>query len=116
MSQATDFDVKQVILLDGPFGPAEVRQIREAITRDHSNHARLRDAVTEVQAKEELTPASMVRLGVALYFLGRYYRAIEVLKQADGGALAHYYLAKAYFARGEYQAAAESYQIGRAHV
>ena len=77
-------------------------QIRDAIARDHTNYQRLRDAVGELQAKEEQTPASKVRLGVCLYLLGRYYRAIEVLKQADGGAMAHFYLAKAYFAREQY--------------
>ena len=109
MALAAEFDVKSVVLVNGPFGPAEVRQIREAIARDHSNYARLRDAVAELQSKEEQTPASMVRLGVALYLLGRYYRAIEVLKQADGGAMAHFYLAKTYFARGQYKEAVESY-------
>ena len=109
MALAAEFDVKSVVLVNGPFGPAEVRQLREAIARDHSNYARLRDAVAELQSKEEQTPASMVRLGVALYILGRYYRAIEVLKQADGGAMAHFYLAKTYFARGQYQEAIESY-------
>jgi DNA-directed RNA polymerase subunit alpha len=109
-TQATEFDVKQVVLLNGPFGPVEVRQLREAIAHDHTNFQRLRDAVGELQAKEKQTPASNVRLGVCLYLLGRHYRAIEVLHQADGGAMAHFYLAKAYFARGEYAQAAESYQ------
>ena len=110
MALATEFDVKQVVLLNGPFGPAEVQQIREAIGRDHVNFGRLRDAVAELQAKEEQTPASMVRLGVCLYLLGRYYRAIDVLRQADGGAMARFYLAKSFFAREQFQEAAESYQ------
>jgi len=110
MVTTAEFDVKQAILVSGPFGPAEVRHIREAITKDHVNFQRLRDAVNELQAKDEQTPASMVRLGVATYLLGRYYRASEVLKQADGGAMAHFYLAKSLFARGHYPEAAESYQ------
>ncbi len=110
MALATEFDVKQVVLTNGPFGPSEVRQIRESISKDPANFQRLRDAVNELQAKEEQTPASMVRLGVSLFLLGRYYRAAEVLKQADGGALAHFYLAKSLFARGSYKEATESYQ------
>ena len=51
-----------------------------------------------------------MRLGVCLYLLGRYYRAIEALEQADGGAMARYYLAKCHFARQEYPAAMESYK------
>ena len=65
MVTTAEFDVKQAILVNGPFGPAEVKQIREAISRDHANFQLLRDAVNELQAKEEQTPASMVRLGVA---------------------------------------------------
>ncbi len=110
MVTTAEFDVKQASLMNGPFGPAEVKQIREAISRDHVNFQNLRDAVNELQAKEEQTPASMVRLGVALYLLGRYYRASEVLKQADGGAMAHFYLAKSLFARSHYPEAVESYQ------
>jgi len=110
MVTTAEFDVKQAILVNGPFGPAEVKHIREAITKDHVNFQRLRDAVNELQTKEEQTPASMVRLGVATYLLGRYYRASEILKQADGGAMAHFYLAKSLFARGHYLQAVESYQ------
>jgi DNA-directed RNA polymerase subunit alpha len=110
MVTAAEFDVKQVILVNGPFGPNEVKQIREAVSRDHANFQRLRDAVNELQSKEEQTPASMVRLGVAMYLLGRYFRACEVLKQADGGAMAHFYLAKSLFAREMYNEAVESYQ------
>jgi DNA-directed RNA polymerase subunit alpha len=110
MVTTAEFDVKQAILVNGPFGPAEVKQIREAISKDHANFHQLRDAVNELQAKEEQTPASMVRLGVALYLLGRYYRASEVLRQADGGAMAHFYLAKSLFARSHFPEAVESYQ------
>jgi DNA-directed RNA polymerase subunit alpha len=110
MVTATEFDVKQVILVNGSFGPNEVKQIRESIARDHANFQRLRDAVNELQSKEESTPASNVRLGVALYLLGRNFRACEVLKQADGGAMAHFYLAKSLYAREMYHEAIESYQ------
>ena len=110
MVQSVEFDLKQTVLVNGPFGPAEVRQMQAAIARDHTNYPLLRDAVAELHGKEEQTPASMVRLGVCLYVLGRYYRAIEVLKQGDGGALAHFYLGKSYFARQQYDLAVESYQ------
>ena len=112
MVTTAEFDVKQAILVNGPFGPAEVKQIREAISRDHANFQRLRDAVNELQTKEEQTPASMVRLGVALYLLGRYYRASEVLKQADGGAMAHFYLAKSLFARSQLPGSRRKLPVG----
>jgi DNA-directed RNA polymerase subunit alpha len=109
MVQAVEFNLKQAVLQNDTFGPREVRQMQEVIARDFSQYAVLRDAVNELQAQEEHTPASHVRLGVCLYLLGRYYRAIEVLQQADGGAMAHYYLAKCHFARQEYAPALESY-------
>jgi DNA-directed RNA polymerase subunit alpha len=113
MSQMTELDIKQIVLLNDTFGPREVRQMQEAISRDFSQYAVLRDAVAELQGQqpqEEQSPASRVRLGVSLYLLGRYYRAIEVLSQADGGAMAHFYLAKCHFARQEYTEAVESYR------
>jgi DNA-directed RNA polymerase subunit alpha len=110
MTLAVDFDLKQVVLLNDTFGPREVQQMQEAIARDFSQYAVLRDAVNELQAKnEEPTPASNVRLGVCMHLLGRYYRAIEVLHLADGGAMAHFYLAKSHFAREEFDAALEEY-------
>ena len=90
MSQTVEFDLKQTVLLNDTFGPREVRQMQEAIAHDFSQYAVLRDAVGELQSREDHTPASRVRLGVCMYLLGRYYRAIEMLKQADGGAMAHY--------------------------
>ena len=110
MSQTVEFDLKQIVLLNDTFGPHEVRQMQESIGRDFSQYAVLRDAVGELLGREDHTPASRVRLGVALYLSGRYYRAIEVLTQADGGAMAHYYLAKCHFARQEYAEAVESYK------
>jgi DNA-directed RNA polymerase subunit alpha len=110
MAQATEFEMKQAVLVNGPFGPADVRQMREAIARDHTNYQLLRDAVGELQVREDHSPASMVRLGVCLYLLGRYFRAVEALEQGDGGAMAHFYLAKCRYGRGEYQQAIQSYQ------
>ncbi len=110
MPQTVEIDLKQMVLLNDTFGPREVRQMQEAVGRDFSQYAVLRDAVAELQVREDPTPASHVRLGVCLYLLGRYYRAIEVLKQADGGAMAHYYLAKCHYARQEYPEAVESYK------
>jgi DNA-directed RNA polymerase subunit alpha len=109
MPQTVEFDLKQSVVQNDTFGPREVRQMQEAIGRDFSQYAVLRDAVNELQSREEHTPASNVRLGVCLFLLGRYYRAIEVLCQADGGAMAHYYLAKSHFARQEYPEALASY-------
>jgi len=103
------FDVKQAALFDGTFGPQEIQQIVQAIASDFSQYRLLREAVGELELREDQSPASMVRLGVCLYLLGRYSRAVEALKKGDGGALAHFYAAKALFALERYERAIQSY-------
>ena len=109
MTPTVEYDLKQAVLSSDAFGPRDVRQMQDAIGRDFSQYATLRDAAGELQAREELTPAGRVRLGVCLYLLGRYYRAIEVLQEADAGAMAHYYMAKCYYARQAYADAEREY-------
>ena len=109
MAQALPFDLKQLVLFDGSFGPQEIEQLVEAMADDFSHCRVLREATAELKDKENQSPASMVRLGVCLYLLGRYARAEKALKKGDGGALAHFYLAKTYFAQQQYEAALESY-------
>ncbi|OHB73225.1 MAG: RNA polymerase subunit alpha domain protein [Planctomycetes bacterium RBG_13_63_9] len=109
MGQGLEFDLKQVVLFNGSFGPREIQQLLDAIGSDFSYYRVLREAVEQQQDKPEQSPASMVRLGVCHYLLGRYGKAIAALKQGDGGALAHFYLAKSYAARDEYEAAVHSY-------
>ncbi len=113
MPETQGFDVKHVVLYDGSFGPHEIEQLVRAIAHDQGNFRALRDAVAELQKRENPTPASYVRLGVCLYLLGRYYAAIEALQRGDGGALAHYYLAKAYAARHYFDKALESWEAAR---
>lgn len=109
MAQGLDVDLKQIVVFDGTFGPREIRQLSAAIAADFANYRLLRDAVAELEVKENPSPASMTRLGACLYLLGRYNRAIEALKKGDGGALAHFYLAKAHQALGQSKEAVESY-------
>ena len=113
MAQGLEIDLKQLVLFNGSFGPREIEQLSEAIAEDYSSFRALRDAVAELDAREERTPASNVRLGVCLYLLGRYRRAVEVFKQGDGGALAHFYLAKTYFSLEDYDAAREGYEAAK---
>ena len=70
-------------------------------------------SVAELQKRENPTPASFVRLGVCLYLLGRYYAAIETLQKGDGGALAHFYLAKSYATRHFFDEAVASWDAAK---
>ncbi len=113
MPETEVFDVKQVVLFDGSFGPREISELQQAIAHDHAAFRILRDAVAELQKRENPTPASFVRLGVCLYLLGRYYAAIETLPKGDGGALAHFYLAKSYAARHFFDEAVASWDAAK---
>lgn len=113
MPQTLEFDLKQAVLFNGTFGPREIQQISQAISADYSQFRLLRDAVGELEAREDPSPATNVRLGVCLYLLGRHQRALETLCKGDGGPLAHFYRAKTLCALQRYQEAAEEYQRAR---
>ena len=113
MAEALEFDLKQLVLVGGSFGPREIQQIADAMAVDFSHYRSLRDAVGELEEREDETPASNVRLGVCLYLLGRYTRAVDVLRRGDGGALAHLYLAKCFVALKDCQSALESYDSAK---
>lgn len=113
MAQTLDVDLKQLVLESGPFGPREIQQISEAIAHDFSHYRTLRDAVGELDAREDKTPASNVRLGVCLHLLGRYQRSVDVLKKADGGAVARFYQGKSHFSLQQYKEALENYDAAR---
>jgi DNA-directed RNA polymerase subunit alpha len=110
MVQALATDVKQLVLSGGPFGPAEIKQITDAIAEDFSQYRLLRDAVIEMEAQGEHSPAGAVRLGVCLYLLGRYSPALQMLKSGDGGALALFYQGKGSHALEHFAEAINFYQ------
>ena len=72
MTQMLDFDLKRLVLVNDTFGPREVRQMQDAIARDFSQYPVLRDAVNELQAKEEQTPGQQGAAGSMSIPLGRY--------------------------------------------
>jgi DNA-directed RNA polymerase subunit alpha len=113
MAQLLDFDVRDVVLSDGSFGPNEINQIIQTVSQDPTRLAVLRDAVGELDKRDDHTPASSVRLGVCHYLLGRYRAAIESLQRGDGGALAHYYLGWAHLSLGNYAAAKSSFESAK---
>jgi len=109
MAQDLGVDLKEIVLSGGPFGPQEIKQITSAIAEDFSQYRVLREAVSELELREDRSPAASVRLGVCYFLLGRYAAAITALKAGDGGALVHFYLAKTYYALGQYNDAIASY-------
>ncbi len=92
MSHGLEIDLKEIVLSNSSFGPHEIEQLIRAISEDSAKLAVLRDSVGELEMSENLTPAMAVRLGVCYYLLGRIPRAIDTLRNADGSALALFYL------------------------
>lgn len=114
MAFGQDFDLRQLVLMNCTFGPQEIEHICRSVAAKPANFRVFRDAVNELETKEEeQSPAGMVRLGVCLYFLGRYRRSIDVLKRGDGGALAHFYMAKAHECLKDYAAAEKSFMCAK---
>ncbi|QGJ72182.1 DNA-directed RNA polymerase alpha subunit domain [Planctomycetales bacterium 10988] len=111
MAQAeVELDIKQAIASSSSFGPREIQQIRETLSRDFSQMSRLREGVDELERESELSPAMKVRLGVGSYLLGEYPSAVEALERADGSALALFFLAKSHFALEHFDKAQEAYE------
>lgn len=101
MVHDSSIDLREIVLSNQSFGPQDVERIGNAIADDMTQFALLRDAVNELQSNENLSPATMTRLGVCQVLIGRFSDAESSLRQGDGGALAQYYLGKVYFQRGE---------------
>jgi DNA-directed RNA polymerase subunit alpha len=107
---ATDFDIRQIVVSNSVFGPNEIKNISHAISADYNNFRTLRDATNELAAQSGRTPAASARLGVCQFLIGRYTDAVQTLTNADGGALTHFYLGKAYLALDRYSEALTAYE------
>jgi DNA-directed RNA polymerase subunit alpha len=106
-------DLREVVLSNSSFGPVEIEAISRFIAEDSTRHATLRDAVNELASHDEQTPASSVRLGVCQFLLGRWRDAETTLSNADGGALAHYYLGKTKIELEKYGEAIACYESAK---
>ncbi len=113
MAQGLDSEVKQLVLDNTSFGPVEIAQLASAIDENFIHFSVLRDAVAELEVREERTPATSVRLGVCYYLLGRYASAVRTLSNADGGALALFYLGKSQFVLEQHQEAIANYRAAQ---
>ncbi len=87
-------NVKQIVLANSTFGPQEVQQILDALGEDPTAHRTLREAINELEAGEDRSPAAAVRLGVCHYLLGRYQTALETLKTGRRRGAAQFYIGK----------------------
>lgn len=105
MTATAALDIRDLVTGTGPFGPAEIRHLLEALAAEATAHRDLRLAVQELENAGERSPASAVRLGVCQYLLGRSQAALDTLKSSDGSALALFYQGLAHASLGATEAA-----------
>jgi len=110
MIQDLGIDVKEMVLSNSSFGPQEIPQLIEAVRSDYAQYGILRDSVAELELCEERSPATSVRLGVCYHLLGRQQQAVDTLSNADGSALALFYLGKSKFVLHQYDEAIEHFK------
>ncbi len=110
---ATGVDIREIVLSNSAFGPREIESTSKSIAEDYSQFSTLRDAVAELEAREDRSPAAHVRLGVCYYLLGRYRLAIETLSSADGGAVAQFYVGRSRFAQSDWDGAQKAYAAAK---
>lgn len=103
-------DLRELVLANQSFGPADVVAIRRAILENHGHFSDLRDAVNELEQDTALSPAAQTKLGVCQFLLGKFTAANETLSHADGSAMAIFYSARCALELGQYDAAIEKYQ------
>ncbi len=113
MAATATLDIRDLITGNGPFGPAEVRALLDALAADTAAHRDLRDAVRELESQAERSPAASVRLGVCQQILGRSADAAETLRAADGGALALFHHGLAAAAQGLHDKASELFAAAK---
>ena len=106
-----EVNVKAVVLESGGFGPQEIETVTDAISDDYRNFKRLREALSQLQTRPELSPANTERLGVCYFLAGQYGQAIRTLQNAGGGALAQYYLARSYLMQKNFEMAISGYDL-----
>lgn len=103
-------DLKDMVLSNNSFGPADVGAIRTAVSENYGHFGELRDAVGEMEVDDMLTPAGKTKLGVCQFLLGKFNDALATLQTADGSAMALFYQARCMFELGQYNEAIGVYE------
>jgi DNA-directed RNA polymerase subunit alpha len=96
-------DLKEAILSNNAFGPADVGAIRHAIAENYGHFGELRDAVGEMESDPAISPAGKTKMGVCQFLLGKFKDSHQTLGSADGSALALFFQARCLFELGQYE-------------
>ena len=103
-------DLKEVVLSNNSFGPSDVGSIRTAVSENYGHFGELRDAVSEMEADDVLSPAGKTKMGVCQFLLGKFGDALTTLQSADGSAMALFYQARCMFELGSYDTSVGVYE------
>lgn len=112
--EAIKTDIKALFLEKEDCDAGTVQRLRDGLTQGPSQYKTLRDVIETMKQKLEGVSGTAARkwqlkLGIALYFLGRVKEAVGYLKQAET-ALANFYLGKAHASLGELDEAHKSFE------
>ncbi len=113
MSQGVEVELKDILLSNSSFGPNEITFVSDRISNDYSQFPLLKEVTQQLQAQQDRSPATNVRLGVCQYLQGNYTDAIGTLGNADGGALAYFYQGRAHFAQNNFEQAIPCFESAR---
>ena len=92
------------------FGPNEIRRSRRPSRPTTTTSARCATPPTSSPSRAAARPRPRPGWASCQYLIGRYSDAIQTLTNADGGALTHFYLGKAYLALDKYAEALTAYE------
>jgi DNA-directed RNA polymerase subunit alpha len=112
-NDTAELELKDIVTSNASFGPIEIEIIARRIGEDYSRFVVLRDLTAQLAQQEHRSPATSTRLGVCLYFLGRYESAVQTLESADAGAVAYFYQGKCHLALKRLDRAVECYEAAR---
>ena len=74
MVQMATVDIREIVLSNHTFGPQDIDRLVRTIEDDLTQCALLRDAVHELQQTPNPSPATLTRLGVCMYLIGKLDR------------------------------------------
>lgn len=113
MVDAMLIDLKALMVEREDCDAGTVEKLKNGLAQGKTQYKTLRDSTEPLRKKVESTTGSQakrwhLKLGIASYFLGYLDEAIENLKQGEG-ALANFYLGKAYLERQELDEAMKAF-------
>lgn len=109
MVQAVEVDIKLLVLASTPLTAADAKQLEEVSSSDPGQYRALREAVHELETRNDNSAPAKLRLGVCYYLLGRFRQANEALTGSDS-SVGQFYLAKTLFCRQAHADAIIAYQ------